>query len=236
MTFDHVTIRASDRPASERFYETVLRALGIEKGHSDRDYAEWDDFSLSQADGEHPPTRRLHIAFVAASRADVDEFWRVGTQAGYRDDGEPGPRSQYRYDYYGSFLLDPDGNSVEAVHHGAMRGGGIDHLWLRVADVAAAKRFYETVAPYAGLRLNSDTADRAQFMGDSGSFSLVPGEPTEHLHLAFRQARTPRWTPSTERPPKRATPTTAPPASGPSTTPATTAPSCSTRTGTTSRS
>jgi catechol 2,3-dioxygenase-like lactoylglutathione lyase family enzyme len=185
MTFDHVTIRASDRPASERFYETVLRTLGIEKGHSDRDYAEWDDFSLSQADGEHPPTRRLHIGFVAASRSDVDEFWRVGTQAGYRDDGEPGPRSQYRYDYYGSFLLDPDGNSVEAVHHGAMRGGGIDHLWLRVADVAAAKRFYETVAPYAGLRLNSDTADRAQFVGDSGSFSLVQGEPTEHLHLAF---------------------------------------------------
>jgi catechol 2,3-dioxygenase-like lactoylglutathione lyase family enzyme len=185
MTFDHVTIRASDRPASERFYETVLRTLGIERGHSGRHYTEWDDFSLSQADGEKPATRRLHIAFVAPSRGHVDEFWRVGTQAGHRDDGEPGPRPRYRYDYYGSFLLDPDGNSVEAVHHGAMRGGGIDHLWLRVADVAAAKRFYETVAPYAGLRLNSDTADRAQFVGDSGSFSLVRGEPTEHLHLAF---------------------------------------------------
>jgi hypothetical protein len=53
----------------------------------------------------------------------VDEFWRVGTAAGYRDDGVPGPRPQYRADYYGAFLLDPDGNSIEAVHHGALRRG-----------------------------------------------------------------------------------------------------------------
>jgi catechol 2,3-dioxygenase-like lactoylglutathione lyase family enzyme len=184
--FDHVTIRASDREASERFYETVLRTLGIEKTHSDEHYAEWDDFSLSAASGEKPVTRRLHIAFVAPSRDHVDEFWRVGTEAGYRDDGAPGPRPQYRYDYYGSFLLDPDGNSAEAVHHGSMRKDGwIDHLWIRVADVAAAKRFYETVAPHAGFRLRHDSPEHAQFAGESGSFSLVPGTPTERVHMAF---------------------------------------------------
>jgi catechol 2,3-dioxygenase-like lactoylglutathione lyase family enzyme len=183
--FDHVTIRVSERDASERFYETVLRTLGIEQTSAGQDFTEWDDFSLSQADDEDPVTRRLHVGFAAPSRAHVDEFWRVGTEAGFDEDGAPGPRPQYRDDYYGAFLLDPDGNSVEAVHHGAVRGAGIDHLWIRVADVPAAKRFYETVAPHAGFRLKHDTPERAQFVGESGSFSLVSGTPTEHVHMAF---------------------------------------------------
>jgi catechol 2,3-dioxygenase-like lactoylglutathione lyase family enzyme len=184
--FDHVTIGTSDRDASERFYTTVLPLLGIEQTHHDEDFLEWNDFSLAQAGGEKPVTRRLHVAFVAPSRSDVDMFWRVGTEAGYRDDGAPGPRPQYREDYYGAFLLDPDGNSAEAVHHGSMRTDGwIDHLWIRVADVAASKRFYETIAPQAGLRLRTDKPDRAQFTGVSGSFSVVAGTPTEPFHMAF---------------------------------------------------
>ena len=62
---------------------------------------------------------------------------------------------------------------------------GLDHLWIRVADVAAAKRFYEAVAPHAGLRLGAETPERVQFRGPSGSFSLVAGPPTEHVHMAF---------------------------------------------------
>jgi catechol 2,3-dioxygenase-like lactoylglutathione lyase family enzyme len=65
------------------------------------------------------------------------------------------------------------------------KGGGIDHLWIRVADVAAAKRFYEIVAPHAGFRLRHDTAERAQLAGDSGSFSVVLGRPSAQVHLAF---------------------------------------------------
>src|SRR4029453_16252377 len=107
---------------------------------------------------------------------------RAGIDAGYTDDGAPGPRPQYLEDYYGAFLLDPDGNSAEAVHHGDLAPEGcIDHLWVRVADVAAAKRFYETIAPHAGFRLKHDTPERARFVGESGSFSLVAGTPTEHL-------------------------------------------------------
>jgi catechol 2,3-dioxygenase-like lactoylglutathione lyase family enzyme len=184
--FDHVTIRASDRRASERFYETVLRTLGIEQTAGGEEFAEWDDFSLAAANGTAPVTRGLHIGFVAPSHAEVDEFWRVGTAAGYRSDGEPGPRPEYGDDYYGSFLLDPDGNSAEAVHHETPRRDGvIDHLWIRVADVAAAKAFYETVAPHAGFRLTADTPERAQFAGESGSFSVVAGTPSEHVHMAF---------------------------------------------------
>jgi catechol 2,3-dioxygenase-like lactoylglutathione lyase family enzyme len=115
--FDHVTIRASDRDASERFYATVLRTLGVEPSHSGEHYAEWRGFSLAQASDEKPVTRRLHVGFYAPSRALVDEFWRVGTEAGRRDDVAPGPRPQYSEDYYGAFLLDPDGNSAEAVNH-----------------------------------------------------------------------------------------------------------------------
>jgi catechol 2,3-dioxygenase-like lactoylglutathione lyase family enzyme len=184
--FDHVTIRVTDRIASERFYDTVLTPLGIDRTYRTATFSEWQDFLLTARDRAHPPTRRLHIAFAAPSREQVDEFWRAGTEGGYADDGQPGPRPEYRDDYYGAFLLDPDGNSAEAVHHSAVRRGGIiDHLWIRVADVAAAKRFYETIAPQAGLRVGDDTPDRVQFAGSSGSFSLVRGAPTENVHLAF---------------------------------------------------
>jgi len=185
--FDHVTIRASDREASVRFYDTVLPVLGIENVYSDEWFTEWDDFSfsLAQADGENPVTRRLHSGFSARSREQVDAFHRTGVEAGYRSDGEPGLRPQYRDDYYGGFLLDPDGNSVEAVHYAGVSEGGIDHLWIRVADVPAAQRFYELVAAHAGFTLRSASDDHAQFVGGCRGVTLKEGEPTEGLHIAF---------------------------------------------------
>jgi catechol 2,3-dioxygenase-like lactoylglutathione lyase family enzyme len=184
---DHVTIRATDRAASERFYETVLPVVGLGQRYSDEHGAEWGDFSLGQASAEKPPTRRLHIAFTVPSRDVVVEFWRVGTEAGYRDDGAPGPRPQYSESYYGGFLLDPDGNSAEAVHHDDVdERGPIDHLWIRVADVEASTRFYETIAPHAGFSLHHTRQGFAHFKTDRASFSLVDdGAPTENLHLAF---------------------------------------------------
>jgi catechol 2,3-dioxygenase-like lactoylglutathione lyase family enzyme len=184
--FHHVTIHASDRAATERFYEAVLATIGIVQTRTDPTHAEWLDFRVAEANAEQPATRGLHIGFVAPSRGHVDGFWRVGTEAGYRDDGAPGPRPEYGPDYYGSFLLDPDGNSAEAVHHDSLRqGGAVDHLWIRVADVAASKRFYETIAPQGGFRLQRDLPERAQFLGETGSFSVVLGRPTENAHLAF---------------------------------------------------
>jgi catechol 2,3-dioxygenase-like lactoylglutathione lyase family enzyme len=184
--FDHVTIRVADRDASERFYDTVLTPLGIDRTYRTGAFSEWQDFQLTGADDANPPTRRLHVGFTAPSRDQVDDFWQAGTEAGYPDDGRPGPRPEYGDDYYGAFLLDPDGNSAEAVHHGELRRGGIvDHLWIRVADLAAAKSFYETIAPHAGLRMRGGAPDRVQFAGGSGSLSLVRGTPTENLHIAF---------------------------------------------------
>ena len=183
--FDHVTIRVSDRAASEAFYTTVLLGLSFETMYSDARFAEWDDFSVTAADDENPATRRLHVGFGAPSREHVDRFWQAGTEAGYREDGPPGPRPAYREDYYGAFLLDPDGNSAEAVHHGDVRPPGhIDHLWIRVADRLASQRFYETIAQHAGFELALDR-ERAWFVGPGGSFTILEGTPTEHVHLAF---------------------------------------------------
>jgi len=183
--FDHVTIRVTDRKASEGFYDAVLVTLGLDKTRESEHFSAWGDFSLAQTSPEQPVTRRLHVAFVAPSRELVDEFWRVGTEAGFRDDGAPGPRPQYSPDYYGSFLLDPDGNSAEAVHREEGRRGPIDHVWIRVADLTASQRFYETVAPHTGFSLRSEGPDRGTFVSENGSFSVVQGTPTEHLHLAF---------------------------------------------------
>jgi catechol 2,3-dioxygenase-like lactoylglutathione lyase family enzyme len=187
--FDHVIIRVSDREASERFYDTLLQALGFTATYSDDRFAEWDDFSLTAADEDTPATLRLHVGFGATSREQVDAFWRAGTQAGYRDDGAPGARTEYRDDYYGAFLLDPDGNSVEAVHHDDITPPGhVDHLWIRVADRAASQRFYETIAPHAGIRLAA-ADERTRFAGAGGSFTLLEdGPPAEQVHLAFPAA------------------------------------------------
>jgi catechol 2,3-dioxygenase-like lactoylglutathione lyase family enzyme len=185
--FDHVAIRASDLDASIGFYELVLRTIGFERGESSGPMGQWDDyeFIVATASPANPVTRGLHIGFYAPSREHVDAFWRAGTEAGYRDDGAPGPRPEYGSTYYGGFLLDPDGNSAEAVHHDGVREHIIDHLWIRVADVPAAQRFYETIAPHAGFRRVRVHDDRTQFGGESGSFSVVDGPPTAHLHLAF---------------------------------------------------
>jgi catechol 2,3-dioxygenase-like lactoylglutathione lyase family enzyme len=179
---DHVGIRVSDLEASERFYLTVLSTLGIEQTYKGDELIEWDEFCIGD-DG--PVTRGLHVGFRAAGHADVDAFWQAGIDAGYRDDGAPGPRPQYVEDYYGAFLLDPDGNSVEAVWHGEMRGGMIDHLWLRVADVDASERFYRAIAPHAGLEVERHAPDFVHCRGEKATFSLLPGTPTENLHIAF---------------------------------------------------
>ena len=94
--WDHVTLRASDLDASARFYDTVLATLGVERTATADWIVEWDVFSLSPADEEKPPTRGLHIGFTAPAREHVDAFWRAGIDAGYRDDGEPGPRPERR--------------------------------------------------------------------------------------------------------------------------------------------
>ena len=182
--FDHVTIRVSDLGASKRFYETVLQ-----REPEGEEFLEWDDFGIAQADGEHSVTRHLHVGFAAPSREEVDAFWRRGVEAGYRSDGEPGLRPEYHPDYYGGFLLDPEGNSAEACtgFRDAVGGPPIDHLWLGVRDLAVSRRFWETVAPVLSLNVTEVRGTRFHVWADDRSFALVADgrPPTEDVHLAF---------------------------------------------------
>jgi len=185
---DHVTIRVSDLEASRSFYRRVFELLDFPGSPTETDdFSEWNDFSISRGGGEKPVTQRLHVGFVATSREQVDEWWRAMTAAGYPDDGQPGRRPEYGPEYYGAFVLDPDGNSTEAMINGPAKTGGavVDHLWIRVRDLDASTRFYESLAPVIGFEVRP-LPNRAQIRLGRSSFSVVDdGVPTKNVHLAF---------------------------------------------------
>ena len=118
---DHIVIRVRDLAKSRRFYVEALAPLGYTI------VKEVDPFigfvSGSKADlwlgrGE-PVTSAIHVALACGSRSEVDAFYASAMKAGGRDNGAPGVRPQYHPSYYGAFVLDPDGNNIEAVCHGA---------------------------------------------------------------------------------------------------------------------
>jgi catechol 2,3-dioxygenase-like lactoylglutathione lyase family enzyme len=115
VVFDHVKIGVRDAAASVGFYKSVLATLEIPSLWESERGAQFAN--LVVVEGE--PGGPIHIAFVATSREQVDAFHRAGLDGGYRDNGAPGVREQYSSEaagrYYAAFLLDPDGNNVEAV-------------------------------------------------------------------------------------------------------------------------
>jgi len=117
---DHIQLVVADLPASRRFYEAVFEVLGIPIGGAADDYFWADELFVSTADSkaaEGHLTGRHHLAFQARDRAMVEAFHQAGLGAGGRDNGAPGERP-YHPGYYAAFLLDPDGNNIEAVFHG----------------------------------------------------------------------------------------------------------------------
>jgi catechol 2,3-dioxygenase-like lactoylglutathione lyase family enzyme len=187
-TIDHVTIRVDDLAAARAFYERAFALLGFGGQRHEGDvFPEWGDFSISEADAERPPTEGLHIAFTADSQELVESWWQGMIDAGYRSDGAPGARPQYRPDYYGAFVLDDQGNSVETVTHGGARErtpGLIDHLWIRVHDLEPIKRFYGEIAPTLDLKAR-DLGECFGLVAEAGSFTFTEGPPTSNLHLAI---------------------------------------------------
>ena len=112
---DHVHLRVADLERSERFYRAAVAALGVPvevvKGPG---FFAVDELFVS-ADG---PASSVHLAFQAADRATVPRFHKAALAAGGVDNGAPGERP-YHPGYYAAYVLDPDGNNVEAVFHGA---------------------------------------------------------------------------------------------------------------------
>ena len=182
---DHVGIRLPDLEVARGFYARTLELLDGPEPFESGGFVEWNDFAIGEETAERPTTRRLHIGFRADSRRQVDDWWHAMIELGHQDDGPPGPRPAYGPDYYGAFILDPAGNSVEAVNNGPRRQPGvIDHLWLRSLDLDAASRFYETVCPTVSHTVERYEG-RTQIRGSGATFSIVQGQPTENLHLAF---------------------------------------------------
>jgi catechol 2,3-dioxygenase-like lactoylglutathione lyase family enzyme len=126
---DHVEIRVSDLPASRRMYEAALAELGFSvlgEGAFESDAyvlfgtGEDDDFGIHTV-GTEPGRDRVttgaHIAFIASSEEAVQRWYDAAIRHGGTDNGPPGPRPEYSGRYYAAFVLDPDGNNVEAVFH-----------------------------------------------------------------------------------------------------------------------
>jgi class 3 adenylate cyclase/catechol 2,3-dioxygenase-like lactoylglutathione lyase family enzyme len=111
---DHVHLRVRDLEASKRFYGAVLEALGRSLSGEGDGYF-WADELFASNDEE--PTARLHLAFQARDRDTVERFYEAALAAGGRDNGAPGER-RYHPGYFAAYVIDPDGNNVEAVNHG----------------------------------------------------------------------------------------------------------------------
>jgi catechol 2,3-dioxygenase-like lactoylglutathione lyase family enzyme len=116
---DHLALRVRDVRRSRTFYERALEPFGVKVVESSQGpgfaIEGGGDFWIGEGE---PPAAPVHVAFAAADRATVDEFHRAAVEAGGRDNGAPGLRPHYHAGYYAAFVIDPDGNNVEAVFHG----------------------------------------------------------------------------------------------------------------------
>ena len=120
--YDHIGLRVKDIDAAVRFYQAALESLGQVLGSRDDSSAGLGPpgapaLWLYSAKGSKG--NGAHIAFSAPDRGAVDRFHAAGLKAGGRDNGKPGVRADYSPNYYAAFLIDPDGNNVEAVFTGS---------------------------------------------------------------------------------------------------------------------
>jgi catechol 2,3-dioxygenase-like lactoylglutathione lyase family enzyme len=117
---DHVQLVVADVPASKRFYLGIFSVLGVPLGGEGPDFFWVDELFVSSAGSRASSgvlTGRVHLAFQAADRSQVDRAHSAALAGGGRDNGAPGERP-YHPGYYAGFVLDPDGNNIEVVYHG----------------------------------------------------------------------------------------------------------------------
>jgi catechol 2,3-dioxygenase-like lactoylglutathione lyase family enzyme len=119
--FDHLSLKVRNFRKSLAFYEAALAPLGYQAQHLDEQgksvgFGPKGEVALWLAEGTPPSS--THLALKSSSRASVSQFFDAGLRSGGKDNGKPGLRPDYANTYYAAFLLDPDGNNVEAVTHG----------------------------------------------------------------------------------------------------------------------
>jgi catechol 2,3-dioxygenase-like lactoylglutathione lyase family enzyme len=116
---DHVHLRARDFAKTRAFYDAILSVLSVPITASGGSWFQVDELFVDTADGASQSTH-VHLAFQAADPETVAAFYRAALAAGGVDNGAPGERS-YHPGYYAAFVIDPDGNNIEAVYHGPNR-------------------------------------------------------------------------------------------------------------------
>lgn len=117
---DHLHMVVQDLQASKKFYKAVCEALEIPWGDNGPDFFWIDELFVSSITSKTAAgqlTGRIHVALQAKNREAVDRFYVAAIEAGGKDNGKPGVR-KYHPGYYAAFVIDPDGNNIEAVHHG----------------------------------------------------------------------------------------------------------------------
>jgi catechol 2,3-dioxygenase-like lactoylglutathione lyase family enzyme len=123
---DHIGLAVNDMDRAKAFYLEALKPLGVgvimevtaeQTGADAHAGFGKDDKAFFWIGTGNKPRGGTHVAFTAQTRADVDSFYRAALAAGGRDNGAPGPRPHYHEHYYGAFVLDPEGNNIEAVCH-----------------------------------------------------------------------------------------------------------------------
>jgi catechol 2,3-dioxygenase-like lactoylglutathione lyase family enzyme len=116
----HVAVNVTDLETAKRFYLEVLGPLGYRVVYEEPGAVAYfaDSRGLDFGIGQREPVGGAHVAFHCDDRATVDRFYEAALAAGGRDNGAPGLRPQYNASYYAAYVLDPDGNNIEAVHHG----------------------------------------------------------------------------------------------------------------------
>ena len=119
MTVAHVAVNVSDWEHAKRFYAEVLGPLGYRVVYEEEGVLAYyaDTGGLDFGIGRRDPTGGAHVAFDCPDRQSVDRFHANGLAAGGRDNGAPGIRAHYDANYYAAYVLDPDGNNIEAVCH-----------------------------------------------------------------------------------------------------------------------
>ena len=120
MTVAHVAVNVRDFEAAKAFYLGALGPLGYRVVYEEPGTLAYlaDETGLDFGIGRREPVGGAHVAFHCGDQGAVDAFYEAALAAGGRDNGPPGLRPQYAADYYAAFVLDPDGNNIEGVHHG----------------------------------------------------------------------------------------------------------------------
>ena len=189
---DHLSLGVADLAVSGRFYDMALGALGARRLYRDGELIGYGSgstngsFSISRPAGGAPrPQPGAHVCFAAGTREEVERFHEAALAGGGTDNGAPGYRLQYGEDYFGAFVLDPDGNHLGVVARirpeaaSMPRARIVDHLSIGNGDLAESGRFYDMLLASIDVRRLRTKPDYLMYGRDLTDTTFILAEPDE---------------------------------------------------------